>query len=437
MTNFVDAISAAESVNTKVEKLKALSGLDDVAKQLVFDCLSPYRVFGVKKWPAPKQYATVDGDFGEFLQLLNKLADRTLTGNAARDAVTETLSKYTERTASYLRRVLIKKIDCGATATTFNKLYPGLVPVYKVSACRKRTAATKIIYPKIADAKLDGQRVTAFVSPTSVVYLSRSGKPASFCEGLFDDELLELRQSLNYDIVVDGEVMGTNFTTTMNAKGSKSDEQQQAKQTLKFYVFDLLSWDVWSAAELADTRVTASEPQSKRTELIQKLLGEKPKDYKLQRLMTATVNSDIELTEFFDRCVALKYEGVIIKDPDAPYVCDRKEHWYKWKPVLDLDLKIVGFLPGAPDGMFANTVGAVLLEGHDENGLHIITECGTGFTIEQRDDMKLHPEKYLGKIAEIEVQEITPPTDGRTWHSTRFSSFKRIRDDKESEDADE
>jgi hypothetical protein len=87
--------------------------------------------------------------------------------------------------------------------------------------------------------------------------------------------------------------------------------------------------------------------------------------------------------------------------------------------------------------MFANTVGAVLLEGHDENGLHIITECGTGFTIEQRDDMKLHPEKYLGKIAEIEVQEITPPTDGRTWHSTRFSSFKRIRDDKESEDADE
>lgn len=434
MSNFVEAIAAAEAVSTKAEKLKALSGLDETAKQLVFDCLSPYRVFGVKKWPTPQKYAAADGDLKEFLQLLNQLADRALTGNAAKTAVTETLSKYTERTASYLRRVLIKKIDCGATATTFNKLYPGLVPVYKVSACRKRTADTKITYPKIADAKLDGQRVTAFVSSTSVVYLSRSGKPASFCEGLFDDELLALRADLNYDIVVDGEVMGTDFTTTMNAKGSKSDGHQQAKQTLKFYVFDLLSWDIWSAAELANSSVTASDPQHVRTALIQKVLGEKPKDYKLQRLLTRIVNSDVELAEFFDQCVALKYEGVIIKDPNAPYICDRKEHWYKWKPVLDLDLKIVGFLPGAPDGMFADTVGALLLEGHDENGVHIITECGTGLTIEQRNDMKAHPKKYLGKIAEIEVQEITPPTDGRTWHSTRFSSFKRIRDDKETTD---
>ena len=434
MPTFVEAISAAEATNTKAGKMKALSGLDDTAKRLVFECLSPYRVFGVKKWTTPKTYAATDADLGEFLTLLDQLANRVLTGNAAREAVQRTLSAYTERTASYLRRVLIKKIDCGATATTFNKLYPGLIPVYKTSACKKRTADTRILYPMIVDAKLDGQRVTAFVTSSSVVYLSRSGKPASFCEGLFDVELLELRARLNYDIVVDGEVMGTDFTTTMNAKGSKNDTHQQAKQTLKYYVFDLLPWAVWTESENSGDVRTTSAPQAERTELIQKLLGDLPKDHKLQRLLTKVVNSDAELSEFFDECIALKYEGVIIKDPTAPYVRDRKEHWYKWKPVIDLDLEIVGFLPGAPDGMFADTVGALLLEGHDENGVHIITECGTGLTIEQRNDMKAHPKKYLGKIAEIEVQEITPPTDGRTWHSTRFSSFKRIRDDKETTD---
>ena len=431
MKNFVEAISSAETSGLKAHKFESLAGMDPQSQRLVKECLSPYRVFGIKKIALPTSFASQDpGNYDTFIELLDKLADRTLTGNAARDAASTELSKYTEKTATYLRRVLIKKIDCGASATTFNKLYPGLVPVYSVSACKKRTSTTTFTYPKIADAKLDGQRVSAYVTTTNVIYLSRSGKPADFCNGLFDEDLLKLRQKAGYDIVVDTEVMGDNFTETMNAKGGSSKDHAAAKAKLHMYVFDIVPISKWETSE------KDSDIQELRTNLVHQLIDNMVGS-KLKTVPTRLIHNEAELRQFFDECVALKYEGIIVKDPNARYIRKRGEHWYKWKPVIDLDLVIEGFLPGAPDGMFADTVGAVLMSGKDENGLFIRTECGTGFTIDEREDMKNNPKNWLGKIAEIEVQEITPPIEGRDWYSTRFSAFKRLRDDKEIENEED
>jgi ATP-dependent DNA ligase len=36
----------------------------------------------------------------------------------------------------------------------------------------------------------------------------------------------------------------------------------------------------------------------------------------------------------------------MIKDLDAPYECKRSTFWMKWKPVITVDLNIVGFEQG-------------------------------------------------------------------------------------------
>src|SRR5574343_391318 len=132
MKTFVQAIKQAEKFSTKKEKFAALTGMDETGQRLVREALDPFRVFGVRQYEPPKYYNTEDKHFDRFFLLLDDLHSRKLTGNAARDAVTATLSLFTKDTANYLARVINKDLDCGANQSTFNKIYPGLVPNFEV-----------------------------------------------------------------------------------------------------------------------------------------------------------------------------------------------------------------------------------------------------------------------------------------------------------------
>ena len=131
MKTFVQAIQEAEKFSTKVEKFNALSNMDPLSIKLVEQALNPYRVFNVRKWEKPT-YSNHDDSYQPFLDMLDCLHNRQWTGNAARELVSQILSKYTENTAKYLSRVLNKNLDCGATVTTFEKIYPNLnVPKFE------------------------------------------------------------------------------------------------------------------------------------------------------------------------------------------------------------------------------------------------------------------------------------------------------------------
>src|SRR5574343_137434 len=138
MKTFANAIFTAEQTSKRVEKFEALSGLGELEQKLIWECFNPYRVFNVRKYEWPKAFFDVDGHYNIFFTLLDQLADRTLTGNAARNAITAVLGLYTEPTAKALARVLNKDLECGAGRDSFEKIYPDLnIPRFDIMLAGK------------------------------------------------------------------------------------------------------------------------------------------------------------------------------------------------------------------------------------------------------------------------------------------------------------
>ena len=135
---FADAILEAEQHSKQAPKFAALAGMTGDDLKLVVEALNPYRVFNVKKFDWPQAFANADDTYTRFFDLLNQLHDRTLSGNAARAAIPAVLGCFTERTAKVLARVLLKDLKCGATSSTFEKVYPGLsIPKFELMGAEK------------------------------------------------------------------------------------------------------------------------------------------------------------------------------------------------------------------------------------------------------------------------------------------------------------
>lgn len=416
MKSFVDAVTKAEKYSTKEGKFKALSNLTENGKRLMVEALSPYRVFGIKKYKEPKAYDVSDASPEMFFELLNKLHSRELTGNAARDMVTYVLSNYTEETAKILKRVLNKDLKIGASETSLNKIYPNLVPVFNVMLAQKKDDDTVIKYPCLSETKYDGQRTIAIVEDQNVTYYGRSGKVSFQWEGLFDKELIKMRNNVGGNIIVDGEVMGDNFLETMNAK---SEDNVNAKEKLKFFAFDIMLLEEWKAQK-------SNQAQCHRSTNLEYII----KDLKLEKVKKSEwriCNDEKELDAFYKDVVNANGEGLIIKDLDGKYEWKRSKNWIKYKPVYTYDGIITGFYTGKSDSKYEHTLGGIEIVGEDENGNKFKSSVGSGFSDELRDKIWNNQKSYIGQMIEVEAQEISQ-SNGE--YSLRFPVFVRFRDDK-------
>lgn len=456
MSLFATAIFSAEQIPTKAEKFKALSGFGPAEKRLLSETFNPFRVFGIRQYDFPKTHAANDPAYNLFFELLDNLATRKLTGNAARDAVTETLSQYTEPTARALARVLNKDLDCGANRDSFEKIYTDLaIPKFELMLASKieenaKTLTAEILYkkygltfPVLAESKYDGNRLLAVIKRKlgglwDIEFLSRSGKPSTQFNQDIVDELIDLAEKVDQEIVVDGEILAGSFQETMNAKGSGNTD---AKNALNFYVFDWMSLAEWEANSCPRVQEVRSFSLENAVRGYKKLIKSKYKIcYSIQ-----------ELRDFYAEVLAEGQnpdgtlnglgEGLIIKNLKGLYewdrssvVFDRKTKklikpvgWIKWKPVIDLDLEMIGWEFGK--GRLSNTVGKLLLRGYDENGTLIEASCGSGLSDKMREFILKNHAKLMGSIVLIEAQEICKASNSDI-HSARFPIFIRFRDDK-------
>jgi DNA ligase 1 len=467
MKTFADAILTAEKISTKKEKHEALSGLDDDGIRLLLETEDPYRVFGIKKWDAPVAYANHDESFEHFFKLLDALHSREITGNAAKIAVTVTLSRYTERTASILERVIKKDLKCGANTNTFEAVYPQLkVPHFDLMLCQKiehtKNDKGEIIYPKykwqfpcVGELKYDGMRLVAIVDNGAVEYLSRSGKPADQWNGLFDDELIRMEKSIGHPIIVDGEALAEGgMQSTAKAKGSKGD-----KSGMRFYAFDWMSLDQWKTKSCPGDQLTRSTSLEQMiNDLgITKIIKSK------YRLLNNIEEAKSFYTEVIELGVSGQDEGLIIKDIAGKYEWNDKKRtatWAKWKPVIEVDVKIVDVYEGAKNTKNEGKLGGFLVEGEDENGNKIKSRCGgikvssknykawmTKFAKANKIDIEAiyasgiskdeffrtfawnNPHLFIGETCTVECQELSLAENSDTY-ALRFPFFTMLRDDK-------
>jgi DNA ligase-1 len=451
MSNFVQVIKAAESAGgagTKKAIVAALQQADKNTWRLIWEAQNPFRVFGVRKFDMPGDDAKVPAsqkDYDRFFQLLDKLDAKELTGNDAREAVSDSLSYFDHETQRYLARILDKDLKAGFSADTVNKVLKdkyGVIPSFEVMLAEKMGEDMEfgdyITFPCQADFKYDGERTIIMVKKDEILPFSRSGKQSSHILGLFDEELYKIRNHLGFDYVLDCErISDLGFEATVNAKKAGNTE---AKASLRLRAFFLMPLTDWMAQKCG---ITMEQNRAYLAELLP-ALGLK----KIILTEGRIVQDEADMLEYCDEAIdmpenkARKIEGLILKNLNSTYEWDRTFTWIKVKRFYPADARIIGFYYGRPKSRLANTVGGIVVAGWTDDGIYFETCVGSGLNDDMRADMLANPKKYLGATAVIKFQEVSK-TKAKKHASLRFPTLNRkdasggIRFDKVVEMADD
>jgi DNA ligase 1 len=135
-----------------------------------------------------------------------------------------------------------------------------------------------------------------------------------------------------------------------------------------------------------------------------------------------TLEGQKRFTELNKAAVEGGYEGVMIKDVDAPYECKRTHAWLKAKPFIEVTLSVTAVEEGT--GRNEGRLGAFVCAGQDD-GKDIRVNVGSGFTDEQRSTFWTDRNALVDQLVEVRADAVTQNQDGT--YSLRFPRFKTFR----------
>lgn len=120
-------------------------------------------------------------------------------------------------------------------------------------------------------------------------------------------------------------------------------------------------------------------------------------------------------------------EGIMI-NRDWPYKFRRTKGLLKVKTFNTIDLEVIGFTQGKPDGKYRDTLGAIVIK-YGNNCVSV----GSGFTDSMRHEIWNNKDKYMNKICEVKYKTETMNKETGL-KSIDFPVFLCFRDDKEIAD---
>jgi DNA ligase-1 len=430
MLNSWQLVALLEDTNSRLDKEAIVRAAAEQGNDEFFAgcrlALDSMTTFGLKQIPEKHDTDGAGLDWNDFTFVIDRLVDRELTGNAARDAVAEMMQSATNaQWNGWYRRILIKDLRCGVSEKTINKVVEKtnadyIIPTF---ACQLAHDSAnhegKLAGKKLVEVKLDGVRVITIVYPDGrVLQFSRNGKELVNFEHI-KQELALNASTFTEPMVLDGEVMSSSFQDLMKQVHRKDNV---AAGDAVLWLFDALPLSAFEAG-------VYKVKQRDRSSWLHNWY-----DNKLNKAMAnvrcldqATIDLDTEkgqnLFRMYNKsAIENGHEGIMIKDLDAPYECKRSTAWLKLKPFIEVSLAVVDFEEGT--GRNAGRLGAIICEGEDD-GRGIRVNVGSGFSDSDRDGYWSGRDQMVNKIVEVRADAITQNQDGT--YSLRFPRFLRFR----------
>jgi DNA ligase-1 len=401
------------------------------AQVFLFNCYqayNPFYTFNIRQVPETEGLTDRPNPWPKFWAMLEGLRTRTITGHQAKLALELMSDQFdSEEWNNLARPVLLKDLRAGISEKTLNKVLSRTewaIPVFGCQLAQDSADQPKKLQGiKRLERKLDGVRVLAIVSGNACTLYSRNGKEfGNFPQ--IQQAILDNRRAFQHGrgtgghFVLDGEIVGESFQKLMKQAQRKTDVQTDG---MVYHIFDVLPLDNFREGH-------CNLQQHKRTEWTESARSGLTDTDCLHIVEGLDVDLDTTqghdaMQQYAQDSVAAGFEGIMIKDPDAPYICKRSDSWMKWKPVISVDLKIVGFEQGT--GRNLDRLGAIICEGED-NDRRICVNVGSGFSDADRDQYWTNRDHLLGHLVEVQADAVTQNQDGT--YSLRFPRFLRFRD---------
>ena len=428
-----EIIAKLEADNSRLAKeqviLEAMEeGLDEFFEGVRM-ALDPLVTFGVKQVPEKAENEVLSAQglaWPTFKELARNLIDRKLTGHNARDAIILCKDLATaEQWNMFYRRILIKDLRCGCSEKTVNKVakkFPQYaIPTFTCALAHdSANHEKKMTGKKQIEVKLDGVRVITIIQGDKVEMFSRNGKQFHNFDHIIEEIKTVLKDKpAPYDLVLDGEVMSANFQDLMKqvhrkSGGTANDAVLHLFDTIPLSNFKEGGWDKPQSIRSAITKhwVESNQAVLKHVQALE-----------WEDVDLSTTEGNKRFVELNKTAVDGGYEGVMIKDCDAPYECKRTHAWLKAKPFIEITLKVVDVEEGT--GRNTGRLGALIVEGEDD-GYNYHLNCGSGFTDDQRSSFWTDRANVIGSLVEIRADARTKSQDSDTY-SLRFPRFKTFR----------
>lgn len=431
-----------------LEQIKKTPGSDKIrilrenikTLEPIFEDSSKAYTYGVLKYPVYGEGAkTLDTNYAEFHDLLQKLHKREITGDAAVSAVSTLASQFTKDDQEYLECILTHNLKVGITYKTFKENLSPTDWAYEV-ALAKNIKDVKGVNPTdgtfFASRKLDGVRCTTHFTvvnkeTSDIIFKSRTNHEFKTLENL-KPFIREVGACIETDgrYVYDGECCivdkdgNEDFKSIMKVI-SKKDFQIPNPS---YRIFDFLTEEEFMMKEQSPV---FSERYATMTALFDEAMSKSADKAALHRAIHPLEQERVTSQDIFlkwkQRVVDGNWEGFMLRK-DCPYESGRKKSLLKVKEFEDAEFVVNSIeigdktysMPGRGNVKFENCC----------TGLNITFKnntvtVGSGITRDQSVEWAKNPQKIIGKT--ICVQYFEETVDDKTGlPSLRFPTLKFV-----------
>ncbi|SDT26162.1 DNA ligase-1 [Friedmanniella luteola] len=310
-------------------------------------------------------------------------------------------------------------------------------PMLAAAAPGPEAAVERSGLPAVVDAKLDGVRVQVHRDGEAVTVFTRSLDDIT---ARLPDVVAVARALPHRQLVLDGEVLALRPDGTPEAfqvvasRTMSGTDPDPGGSPLRVFFFDLLH---------VDGRDLLDEPLHERLAVMEQVV---PAALLVPR---RTCTDAAAVADAFTEAVGQGYEGVVVKNLQAPYAAGRRDAaWVKVKPRHTFDLAVVAaeWGHGRRQGWLSNLhlaardpgTGELVMLGKTFKGL---TDALLGWQTEQllarevrRSPGTVHVDPPL--VAEIAVDGLQASTRYPGGVALRFARVLRYRDDKTPDEVD-
>jgi DNA ligase-1 len=402
-------------------------------------CYSPMITFGIKHVDNTTGIVDAENPWDDFFLLLHHLLEKKIVGNEAKDAIKKMSHRFnSDEWNNYCAPVIRRDLKVGVGAVTINKVLGGKykIPVFSCQLASDWQDRSMLKGKMRIEPKLDGIRMLLSVcayekwwnTKLKKVFLTAYSRNGKFFENFehleyqIDAVIEDLQKASPFreDFILDGEVTGISFQALLQQARKKKNIKTE---DIVFNVFDIIP-----KRNFIEGHYNA--PLYKRAELLKKLepVFNKTKSFKL----VPYIDVDFDTREgwekynsYVKKVLEDGYEGVMIKNLNAPYSCTRNRFWLKNKPTITVDLQVIGIQEGM--GRNQGKLGALICYGVDQDR-EISVNVGNGFTDAERKEIWDNANSIMGNTVEVLADSITKNIDGT--YSLRFPRFVRFRNDK-------